>query len=142
MGKASLEQVIQATGIQKLSLISCGALPPNPAELLGSQKLKGLLERLKSDYEMVLFDSPPVMAVTDAVVLSTLIDGVVLVVSSGQTHRDSLRYSTASLKNVGANLLGVVLNKIKRESLYGSYHYYHYYHYRAYESKEKSEVTV
>ncbi len=142
MGKASLEQVIQATGIQKLSLISCGALPPNPAELLGSQKLKGFLERLKSDYEMVLFDSPPVMAVTDAVVLSTLIDGVVLVVSSGQTHRDSLRYSTASLKNVGANLLGVVLNKIKRESLYGSYHYYHYYHYRAYESKEKSEVTV
>jgi tyrosine-protein kinase Etk/Wzc len=142
MGKASLEQVIQPTGIESLNLISCGALPPNPAELLGSQKLKSLLERLKSDYEMVLFDSPPVMAVTDAVVLSTFLDGVVLVVSSGQTHRDSLRYSTISLKNVGANLLGVVLNKIKRESLYGSYHYYHYYHYRAYESKEKSEVTA
>jgi len=142
MGKAALEQVVRPTGIENLSLISCGALPPNPAELLGSQKLKELLERLKTEFEMVLFDSPPAMAVTDAVVLSTLLDGVVLVVSSGQTNRNSLRYAASALKNVGANLLGVVLNKIKMESLYGSYHYYHYYHYRAYESEKKSEVAV
>src|SRR3990172_9694612 len=142
MGKAALEEIIQPAGIENLSLVSCGALPPNPAELLGSQKLKELLERMKAQFEMVLFDSPPAMAVTDAVVLSTLLDGAVLVVSSGQTNRNSLRYATSALKNVGANVLGVVLNKIRMESLYGSYHYYHYYHYRAYESEKKSEVKA
>jgi tyrosine-protein kinase Etk/Wzc len=141
-GKAGLEQVIQPTRIENLSLISSGPLPPNPAELLGSQKLRELVERLQGRYEMILFDSPPAMAVTDAVVLSTLLDGAVLVATSGQTHRNSLRYANQALKNVGANLLGVILNRIRMESIYGSYHYYHYYHYRSYGFEEKPEVRV
>lgn len=142
MNKAAFDQVVQPTGIENLNLVSCGALPPNPAELLGSHKLKELIERLKGEFEMALFDSPPAMAVTDAVVLSTQLDGVVLLASSAQTNRNSLKYATAALKNVGANLLGVVLNKIKMESLYGSYHYYHYYHYRAYEPKEEPQIKA
>ncbi|MCI0530831.1 MAG: polysaccharide biosynthesis tyrosine autokinase [candidate division Zixibacteria bacterium] len=141
MGKAALDQIVQPSGIENLSLISCGIMPPNPAELLGSQKLKELLNRLKSEFDMVLFDSPPVIAVTDAVVLSTLCDGIVLVVSAGETDRNLVRYSSAAFKNVRANFLGTALNKLKMERIYGSYHYYYYSRYRAYESEAKPGIN-
>jgi polysaccharide chain length determinant protein (PEP-CTERM system associated) len=128
-GNVPLREIIQPTPIENLSLLTCGVLPPNPSELLGSRKMKQLLEELKEKYEMILFDSPPVIAVTDAAVLSTLLDGVVLVVSSGYTSREALIRGITLLENVQSRLLGGVLNKIKVESIYGSYHYYYYYHY-------------
>lgn len=127
-GNVPLGEIVQPTPMENLSLLTCGILPPNPSELLGSKKMKKLLEELKDRFEIILFDSPPVIAVTDAAVLSTLLDGVVLVASSGSTTRDALIRANSLLENVKGRLLGGVLNKIKVENIYGSYHYYYYYH--------------
>ena len=128
-GNVPWKEIVQKTPIENLSLLTCGVLPPNPSELLGSKKMRMLLEELKEKYDMILFDSPPVIAVTDAAVLSTLLDGVVLVSSSGSTSREALQRAITLLENVKSRLIGGVLNKIKVESVYGSYHYYYYYHY-------------
>jgi polysaccharide chain length determinant protein (PEP-CTERM system associated) len=128
-GKIPLSEIIQPTLVENLSLITCGILPPNPSELLGSKKMRELLGELKEKFEIILLDSPPVIAVTDAAVLSTLLDGVVLVASSSSTSKEALARAINLLENVQSRILGGVLNKIKVESVYGSYHYYYYYHY-------------
>jgi tyrosine-protein kinase Etk/Wzc len=144
-GNVPWKEIVQQTPIENLSLLTCGVLPPNPSELLGSRKMKNLLEELKEKYDMILFDSPPVIAVTDAAVLSTLLDGVVLVSSSGSTSREALQRAITLLENVKGRLIGGVLNKIKVESVYGSYHYYYYYHYYGgtkQKRKKKSDELV
>ncbi len=129
VGKAPLEMVIKKTPVPNLDLITCGVIPPNPSELLASEKMKGFLEQLKAEYQMILFDSPPVIAVTDAAVLSLLLDGVVLVAGARQTSQEALARAKTLLENVKARILGVVLNKVDAKSTYGSYYYYYYYHY-------------
>lgn len=129
VGKAPLELVIKKTGIQNLDIITCGVIPPNPSELLASEKMKAFLEQLKAKYQMILFDTPPVIAVTDAAVLSLLLDGVVLVASARQTSQQALTRAKTLLENVKAKIMGVVLNKVEAKSTYGSYYYYYYYHY-------------
>jgi capsular exopolysaccharide synthesis family protein len=144
-GNVPWKEIVQETPIENLSLLTCGVLPPNPSELLGSKKMKNLLEELKEKYDMILFDSPPVIAVTDAAVLSTLLDGVVLVSSSGSTSKEALQRAITLLENVKSRLIGGVLNKIKVESVYGSYHYYYYYHYYGgtkQKRKKKSDELV
>ncbi len=144
-GNVPWKEIVQETPIENLSLLTCGVLPPNPSELLGSKKMRMLLEELKEKYDMILFDSPPVIAVTDAAVLSTLLDGVVLVSSSGSTSREALSRAITLLENVKGRLIGGVLNKIKVESVYGSYHYYYYYHYYGgtkQKRKKKSDELV
>jgi capsular exopolysaccharide synthesis family protein len=129
VGKAPLEMVIKKTPVPNLDLITCGVIPPNPSELLASEKMKVFLEQLKAKYQMILFDSPPVIAVTDAAVLSLLLDGVVLVASARETSQQALARAKTLLENVKAKILGVVLNKMEAKSTYGSYYYYYYYHY-------------
>jgi polysaccharide chain length determinant protein (PEP-CTERM system associated) len=129
VGKAPLQLVIKKTGIQNLDIITCGVIPPNPSELLASERMKEFLEELKTQYQMILFDTPPVIAVTDSAVLSLLLDGVVLVASAGQTSQPALARAKTLLENVKARILGVVLNKMEAKSTYGSYYYYYYYHY-------------
>jgi len=129
VGRAPLEMAIKKTPIQNLDIITCGVIPPNPSELLASEKMKMFLEQLKTEYQMILFDSPPVIAVTDAAVLSLLLDGVVLVASARQTSQQALARAKTLLENVKAKMLGVVLNKVEAKSTYGSYYYYYYYHY-------------
>ena len=144
VGKAPLEMVIKKTTVPNLDIITCGVIPPNPSELLASEKMKGFLEQLKAKYQMILFDSPPVIAVTDAAVLSLLLDGVVLVASAGQTSQQGLTRAKTLLENVKAKILGVVLNKVEAKSTYGSYYYYYYYHYygdRKETKKTKRRVT-
>jgi tyrosine-protein kinase Etk/Wzc len=129
VGKAPLEMVIKKTAVPNLDIVTCGVVPPNPSELLASEKMKRFLEQLKTEYQMILFDSPPVIAVTDAAVLSLLLDGVVLVASARQTSQQALTRAKTLLENVKAKILGVVLNKVEAKSTYGSYYYYYYYHY-------------
>jgi polysaccharide chain length determinant protein (PEP-CTERM system associated) len=128
-GKIPLEALMRKTSLENLDLVTCGVIPPNPSELLASQKMKEFVSQLKNKYQMILFDSPPVIAVTDAMVLSLILDGVVLVVSSGQTSQPGLERAKSLLDNVNAKVMGGVLNKIEAKSSYGSYHYYYYYHY-------------
>jgi non-specific protein-tyrosine kinase len=110
---------LQATSVPGLSLLTSGPLPPRPADLLGSRRMEQLIARLRNEADMVLFDTPPVIAVTDAAVLATRVDGVLLVLQAGQTRRDRAREARQKLEKVKANIIGVVLNNAKLEAGYG-----------------------
>jgi len=104
---------LQDTGVEGLQLVSSGPLPPNPSELLGSRRMGDIIADLLERADVVLFDAPPVVAVTDAAVLATKVDGVLLVVNAGGTKRDYARAAKARLEKVNANLLGAVLNNVR-----------------------------
>lgn len=123
-----IEDLIQKLPIPNLWLLPCGPIPPNPAELISSDRMKGLLKLLAERFDHVLIDSPPLIHVTDPVILSTMVDGVMLVVHGGKSTRDVVRRAKQELTNVGAKIFGVVLNNVdlKREG-YDQYYYYRYY---------------
>ena len=112
-----------------LYFIPSGPIPPNPSELLGSNKMKEVLQELQNQADIVLFDSPPVIAVTDALVLANQVDGVVLILDFGEVTRDAAKQAKQLLEKVKAKILGVVLNKIdfEKEGRYYPYYYYYYY---------------
>ncbi len=118
---------LQETGFENLRLLSSGPLPPNPPELLGSQKMRRLFENLTEEAELVIFDSPPVLAVTDATVLSMMTDGVLVIADAEKTRRGALKESIANLRQAGANILGTVLNRVPLQG--GEYSYYRYDYY-------------
>lgn len=126
-GQVEIEDVTRVTG-SDLTVITSGPIPPNPSELLGSQKMKTLLEDLKKKYDVILVDAPPVGVVTDAAILSTIVDGTILVVASGKTEIDGAKRAKQLLENVGARILGVTMTMIpvSRKGYYG-YQYYSYY---------------
>jgi non-specific protein-tyrosine kinase len=115
-GKASNTIPFVNPGVANLKLLTSGPLPPNSSEVLGSQRMNELIERLKEEADYVLFDAPPVLALSDAVVLASKLDGAVLVLKSGKTSRDDAREAKEQLEKVHANLLGVVLNEVKQGS--------------------------
>ena len=104
---------LQDTRVEGLQLVSSGPLPPNPSELLGSRRMEEIITALLERADVVLFDAPPVVAVTDAAVLAAKVDGVLLVINAGGTKRDYARAAKARLEKVNANLLGAVLNNVK-----------------------------
>lgn len=127
LGEVTFEQATKVYK-NKLFIMTAGTIPPNPAEMLSSNKLKNFLKRISDKFDMIIIDSPPVMAVTDAQILSTITDGVILVITSGQTEKTMAIKAKESLKKVNANIIGVVLNRLKEENgkSYG-YGYYYYY---------------
>jgi capsular exopolysaccharide synthesis family protein len=124
----ALGGAIQRTGTQDLFLLVCGERPPNPNEMLGSEKMGQLIDFLTSRFEFVLFDSPPLLGVSDAVVLAQRLDGVVLVVRGGRTPQPSLKNSVELLTRAQAQVVGIVLNDIdfRRERYYYAYQYKYY----------------
>jgi tyrosine-protein kinase len=114
IGRAEVADVVQPLGRTSLDLLPAGQIPPNPSELLGSTAMADLLEQLSTSYDMVLLDSPPLLPVTDAVVLSNLAGGALVVVGVDRIHRPQLQQSLGSLETAGAHLFGVVMNKIAR----------------------------
>jgi capsular exopolysaccharide synthesis family protein len=130
-GGHDIEQVLQTfTAIPNLWLLPPGPIPSNPAELLSSPVMKGLVRDLRQRFEHIVFDSPPLLLVTDGVLLSTLTDGVVLVVESGATSRGALNRVRRILDRAGANTLGAVLNKLAYRVDGYYYSRYRYYNYR------------
>lgn len=111
---------------ENLYILTSGTLPPNPAEVLSSNKMRNFLEKLKNEFDYIIIDTPPVISVTDAQILSTMADGVILVISSGEADRQAAAKAKELLLNVKAKILGVVLNKIDIDSNKG-YRYYYYY---------------
>lgn len=124
-GTETIESAVQKSEEDNLSVITSGPIPPNPADMIGSNKMDKFVKELKSNFEYVLFDAPPVLAVADSKILSQLVDGVLFVVSSGSTEKDMAIKAKASLENVRANVIGVVLNNKKFKS---DDYYYYYYH--------------
>jgi polysaccharide biosynthesis transport protein len=127
VGDANYDEVIKTTEIPNLFVLPCGPLPPNPAELLMSQRFKAVLGELAKRFDKVILDSPPLQVVTDAVILSKQADGVILVVHAGKTLRDDLKRSARQLRGVQAKIFGVIVNAIEPDQRSG--YYYSYYGY-------------
>lgn len=126
-GLCSLEEVMVHDRIRGVTVIPSGRIPPNPAELLGSSEMVALLDKLAAQFDYVLIDSPPILPVTDSVILSRFVDGVIIVVKGASTPRKVARDAKDRLRAVGARLLGVILNDVDVTG--GDYYYYNrYYH--------------
>jgi polysaccharide biosynthesis transport protein len=126
-GHCHLEDLVHEPVVSNLYMILSGPIPPNPAELLGSNRMKRLLNHLVSTYDYVIVDSPPILSFADSIILSTMVDGVLLVISSDRSGRDTVQRARRSLEEANARILGVVLNRVTQEhSRYGNY-YYNYY---------------
>jgi capsular exopolysaccharide synthesis family protein len=124
----SIDDAVIPTDVPNLSIIPAGPIPPNPAELFHSERFRKFLEQVQGKFDRVIIDSPPVVAVTDAVVLSTLADGTMLVVRAFKTPKDLARHALRALVDVGATLAGAVLNSVNLEK--SEYKYSHYYYQR------------
>lgn len=138
--KLPVEEVAQETGVENFHVLCSGTIPPNPAELLHTQAFKRTLNRLLEHYDRVIFDSPPVAAVTDAQILANQCDGAILVVRAGETNREMVKKAHRLLKDVGANVLGALLNglDVNRRG-YGQKRYGYYRYYGTYVSDEPTE---
>jgi capsular exopolysaccharide synthesis family protein len=125
------DQVFNPTRIANLWIVTCGIIPPNPSELLGSQKMKVFLDRAKQGFDMILLDSPPISSLADASVLGAIVDGVLFIVKVNMANRDLIEKAREQLETVGANIIGVVLNDVdvKRDGYYRYYYYYNYEYY-------------
>lgn len=134
-----LDEAIQPSDHPNLDILASGPVPPNPSELLGSQKMDELLRQVKHIYDYVLVDMPPVLAVTDAAVLSQKVDGIVFVIKSGKISPDEAKLAKTRLEQAGANILGAVLNAVpQRHGGYG-YGYYYYYDEEGEKHKKKKQ---
>lgn len=131
VGQAKLLDVVHESHIPNLFVVGSGPFPPNPSELLGSSAMRDTLREAQEHFDIVLLDSPPLLAVTDAAVLSTMVDGAVLVIRIGSTPRTSVRRATAQLQTVHGRLIGSVINDVdfKRGGYGAGYGYYYYYYY-------------
>ncbi len=119
--KGPIEPALQAVNVPNLQVLPSGPLPPNPAELLGSQRMLDVIEALKSRADIILFDAPPVIAVTDASVLGTRVDGVLLVVQAGQTRREQAKRAKQQLEKLHIRVIGAVLSGASLDSGMGGY---------------------
>jgi len=130
VGECDVFSVVRETVVPNLSLLPCGACPPNPAELLHSERFKRIIADLSARYDRVIFDSPPIAAVTDPVILARLTDGTVFVAKAGRTGRDTLAQARRQLTVDGrVNILGCIINDLdmSKQGRYGYYDYYYYY---------------
>ena len=123
--EVGLEQVIKKTFIPNLYRLPIGPIPPNPSELLSSNRMNQIIEEMKTEFDLVVFDSPPLLPVTDAQILAAKVDGTIVVVPQGEVKKNELNQAAELLEKVNANVLGTVMNKVERES--DNYYYYNYY---------------
>ncbi|WP_010648194.1 CpsD/CapB family tyrosine-protein kinase [Oceanobacillus massiliensis] len=122
VGETTLNDSVNRTDVENLDVISCGPIPPNPSELLASRKMDAFLREATDAYDIVIFDTPPVLAVTDAQIMANIVDGSLLVVRSGQTNIEAATKAKEALEPAKAKLLGTVLNG--REKKASNYYYY------------------
>ncbi|MHC4091180.1 MAG: polysaccharide biosynthesis tyrosine autokinase, partial [Planctomycetota bacterium] len=127
LGEATVDEAIAPAGIDSLEVLTSGKLPPNPAELAGSERMISLFAELARRYDRIIIDSPPVLAVADPAALTKLVDGAVMVIRAGQTGRQALLEAVERLDGVGVDVLGVVVNALKAEPGYRGRYYYYYY---------------
>ena len=133
----NVTDLLSNTHIPGLQVLTSGILPPNPSELLGSQRMKHVMEELGEQVDMVLYDSPPAVVVADAAIMAKHVDGTVLVVAVGETRRDVMRQALFNLTQAGATMYGVVLNRVSKKR--HSYYYQGYYYKR--DASDESELN-
>ena len=116
---------VHCTDVKNLHVLTCGAIPPNPSEMLSSKKIRDFIESLREYYDYIFIDAPPIGIVTDAGIISTFTDGCIFVVGAGDADIEMAKVSKERLEKVGANILGVVLNKFEASGASGYYNYYY-----------------
>ena len=131
------QKAIQQTKIENLFVLPSGPVPPYPAELLSSQKMKNLINKFSEHFEYLVIDSPPVIAVTDAAILSRMVDGTLLVLDHGRVTRDEATMAVEQLKKVNARVIGTVFNKVPFKQ--GYYDYYRLYYRTDPEDRKKGK---
>jgi len=145
-GQKPWKDMVRPSGVENLDLLPNTVTPPNPAELLGSESMKRMIDEMKNGYDFVVFDGAPILAVTDSVVLSTLLDGVVLMARFNQTRSSSVQRSLEQLRRVGTHVVGTVLNYVPMKKGFYGYGYGYQYGYGKYhgepESHEKKKVKT
>lgn len=119
----SIEDVTFQTQLAGLHILTSGAIPPNPAELLSSNRMNKITEEMGEIFDLIIFDMPPVLAVTDAQILSSKSDGVIFVIPKGEVNKDQVLKSKELLDNVKANVLGAILNRVEKSD--DNYYYYY-----------------
>ena len=138
IGETNYDDVIKSTDVPNLFVLPCGPQPQNPAEMLLTNRFKVVLEELGKRFDRILLDSPPILAVTDAVLLARISDGVILVVQAAKTHTEDVSMAVRQLRDVDAPILGVILNVTDiSDRRYGGY----YYAYGAYGDTPKVEAS-
>jgi tyrosine-protein kinase Etk/Wzc len=140
-GQSTYEDIVRKTEVTNLDFITAGTIPPNPSEILGSEQMAAFLEKLKSEYDYIIVDSPPVIAVTDSEIISNLVDGTILVVSANSTEMELMDKAINLLNQEHSTFIGVILNNFSYRSGYGSYYKYYYYYSRD-ASKKNSRDKV
>lgn len=137
---SNLKDFVKNTYADNLYVLTCGETPPNPVGVLGSDKMKQLIEMTKSQFDFVLFDSPPLIAMADASVLAAELDTTLLVLHAGKTKQQIANQAREMLERLNINIFGVVLNNVDYSRRYGYYYYYYQYH-QYYSREEKDEVV-
>ncbi len=132
-------KIIQYDKDTKLNLLPSGPIPPNPAELIGSEQMANLLKKMEDHFTHVVVDSPPIASFTDGVLVASMVDGVILVVHSGKSSRQVVRRSRQLLQDINAKVFGVVLNNVNLRSQENSYYYQSYYHRDYYRTDNEEE---
>ena len=122
--ESDIAGLIQETEIDNLRLVASGPIPPNPSELLGSARMRELIDTLKEQCDILFIDAPPTIAVTDAPVLASKVDGIILVIAAGTVHPDMAQNAKELLLNAQGHILGVVLNRLELEDDHSYYYYY------------------
>lgn len=142
IGRATIQETLQRWGRHQLYLLPAGTIPPNPSELLGSVVMSNAVQQLQSTFDVVLYDSPPLLPVTDAALLSRSVGGTIVIAAAGRVHRNQLSGAIASLEHVGAHISGIVLTMLptKGPDAYGQQRYGHAYGYGY--PPEKSEQPL
>ena len=133
-----MKEVARNTYADNLHVRTCGDLPPNPVGILGSEKMSQIIEEAKRQFDIVLFDSPPLIAMADASVLASGLDTTLLILRVGQTKRKVAAQARELLKRLNIDILGVVLNNMDYSRRY-SYYYYYYHHYQSYYAQEEKD---
>lgn len=123
VGEKTLEESVKETEVPNLEILTCGPIPPNPSELLGSKAMKQMLHKAQEKYDVVIFDTPPVLAVTDAQILANICDGSIIVARSEQTEYEAIQKAKDLLEPAHAKLLGIVLNDVSQKKS-NTYYYY------------------
>ncbi|AFN75929.1 capsular exopolysaccharide family [Melioribacter roseus P3M-2] len=141
-GQVGYEEIIRTTDVNNLSYISAGTIPPNPSEILGSDQMINFIKKLKGEYDYVVIDSPPLIAVTDSEILAQLVDATILVVSANFTETDLLEKSVEILRRDNSTFIGTVLNNFNYRSGYSSYYKYYYYYSSPTNGSKKNRVKA
>lgn len=130
MGEMGMESILMTPGMENLHIMTSGSIPPNPSEMLASEKMKQFIEEAREEFDLVLFDVPPILPVTDAAVLSNRVDATLLIYRAGKVPRAVLRRAKVQIESVGATVLGIVLNDLKADiaGYTGSHYYYGKYY--------------